>query len=165
MTKIDCPHNDIVGSAAAPRCVSISILDQHGLGITIAMPANALRQADSKFRALKTPSYDLQKNEVIKALKRYLKKPSDERGSRVAFLAYYAITTLIPNTPAVIATTISERGNARVTILVNTRKRILIGMVSETAPDAKTLSQILYAAEQTPMRGSFTPRSGDWSEV
>jgi len=163
MSRINIPHDEFVGSHAAPACVSISVLNQNEAGVTITLPVDVLRQLDAE-KALNKPSYDAQKVELFKTFRRYLRRPSEKHGMELAVRGYHALCTILPDIPASLSQVIGECGSAWISILVSPRKRVLVGTISETAPDTKTLSKILAAAKRTPMRGGYNASKG-WSSL
>lgn len=142
----------------------ISVLNRKGAGLTVSLEIDALGRMKGAVDAIKKPSYDRQKEEVLRWFKRYLKRPNYDLGVQTALLGYYALCALAPDIPTTLSDVIRRCGSGCVTILVNPRRRILVGTISETVPDTEELTDLLTAAQRTPMRGQYSAANG-WNSL
>ena len=106
-----------------------------------------------------------QKEEVLRWFKRYLKRPNYDLGVQTALLGYYALCALAPDIPTTLSDVIRRCGSGCVTILVNPRRRILVGTnFRKPCLTPRNLRTSSPRAQRTPMRGQYSAANG-WNSL
>ena len=125
--------------------VFISVINYDGDGITIGVPYVMLEQLT---QTPVKPSYDALKAELFRRFKTYKKKPNSKRGEMLGLLSFSAMCAISPETPDALSAAIRERGSARITTMLDPKKKTLVACINDRGMGVSVMSDMLKAAPQ-----------------